>query len=180
MTALTLGVHPSRCTSEVHGGTCEMTRENSLASWSAVASPRDTAFRTLLQVCFTNHARKRCRLPLSGLQTPVPSIYPPIHKLPQRSLANSGSPSKICANPNIVTVFAFSMEIELSPTFPIDGGTVTPKKRRRRIQKPQCFEWFPPRKLPKKRTVLFDAKKITKNPKKSRKKPKKFTKFRLL
>ena len=31
-----------------------MIRENSLASWSAVASLRDTAFGTLLQVYFAN------------------------------------------------------------------------------------------------------------------------------
>ena len=64
----------------------EKIRENSLASWSAVASPRDTAFGRRLIYKWANDAskwsdsQKRCHPDPSGhskTQAPKPKVYGP-------------------------------------------------------------------------------------------------------
>ena len=52
---------------------------------------------------------------------------------------------------------SYDSAAELSPTFPLDGGTVPLEKCRGRIQKPLIFDGFCDANRMKKRTVLFDA-----------------------
>ena len=66
--------------------------------------------------------------------------------------------------------------MDLSPSFPIDGGTVTVCTAATRLQKPQCFDTFRDGNFGKNRTVLFCIKKFTKNHKKFTKNPGKIRK----
>ena len=62
-----------------------------------------------------------------------------------------------CPNPSKFN----NSPLDLSASFPIDGGTVRPKKCREHIQKPQCFDGFRSTNFEKNRTVLFASKKFT-------------------
>ena len=167
------GVHPSGCSFGVHGGTYGKiwrTRLRLGVRWQVRATPlSERCCRFVSQIM-----RERGVGPAPVRTADSGSVD--LFANPQIAITKPGKigfASKNLRKPHILRCFCIFREIELSPTFRLDGGTVPPKKRRGRLQNPQCFAWFSRRKPPKKRTVLFDAKKFTKNPKKCAKNSKK-------
>ena len=132
---LALGVHAlGGCSSGVHLGTSAKICENSLASWSAVASPRDTAFgrqidsQTAIEVWRRCDLRKRC--PINSFTNP------------QLAAPKSVEGGSAFANPPIFHCFCNFQEKQLSARSRLMGGQFPLKKEFGAFKNPLFFDNF--------------------------------------